>query len=63
MLTCIFDTACDQHISKPEPHGKHVIKYKNMQKWMVEFLGKYKSRGDKIILVNSIRNSQCLGSL
>ena len=34
--------------------GKHFIKYKGMRKWIVEFLGKFKSRGIKITRVNSI---------
>ena len=34
---------------------KHVTKYKNMPKWMVEFFRKPESRGDKIARVNSIR--------
>ena len=35
-------------------HSKHVKKYKNMRKWMVEFLNKSESRGNKISRVNSI---------
>ena len=34
---------------------KHVTKYKNMRKYLVEFLRKSWSRGDKIVPVNSIR--------
>ena len=33
---------------------KHVTKYKNMQKGMVEFPRKCESRGDKIALIYSI---------
>ena len=33
---------------------KHVTKYKNMRKWMVEFLRKFDNRGIKIARVNSI---------
>ena len=33
---------------------KHVTKYKNMRKWMVEFLGKFENRSIKIAGVNSI---------
>ena len=33
---------------------KHVIKYENMQKRMVEFLGKFENRGIEIARVNSI---------
>ena len=34
---------------------KHVITYKNMRPWMIEFLRKTKSHCDKIKQVNSIR--------
>ena len=33
---------------------KNVSKYKNMWKWMIEFLRKIENRGIKIALVNSI---------
>ena len=33
---------------------KHVSKYKNMLKWIVEFLGKFENRGTKINRVHSI---------
>ena len=33
---------------------KHVTKYKNMRKWIVEFLKKFENRGIKITQVNSI---------
>ena len=42
---------------------KHVSKYKNMQKWMVEFLRKYQSGGDKIARVNSIRITKSINLL
>ena len=34
--------------------GKHVTKYENKWKWMVEFLRKFENRGIKIGIVNSI---------
>ena len=51
---CIIDTACDRHSNETVTLRKHVTKYKNMQKWMVEFLRKYKGRGNIIARVNSI---------
>ena len=33
---------------------KQVIKYKNMRKWIVEFLRKYENRVTKIARINSI---------
>ena len=47
--------SCDRHSNKSATLKKHVIKYKNMRKLMVEFLRKIESRGDKIAWVNSIR--------
>ena len=38
----------DRHRNETVTLGKHVTKYKNMRKWMVEFLRKFDSRGDKI---------------
>ena len=34
---------------------KHVTKYKNLRKWMVEFRRQYENRVIKIARVNSIR--------
>ena len=42
---------------------KHVIKYKHMQKWMVEFLRKFEIRSVKIAQVNSIRITKSISSL
>ena len=53
-LTRIFDTACDRHSNETATPRKHVTKYRNMQKWMVEFLRKFESYGIKIALVKSI---------
>ena len=55
----------------PESHSfvatvslhKHVTKYKNMRKWMVEFLGKSERRGDKIARGNSIRVTESFNLL
>ena len=52
--TCIIDTAWDRHSNKTVTLRKYVTKYKNMQKWMVEFRRKSESRGDKIARFNSI---------
>ena len=41
---------------------KHV-KYKNMRKWMVEFLKKSESRGNKFFRVNSIRVTKFINFL
>ena len=45
--------ACDRHSNETVTLGKHVTKYKNMQKWMVEFLRKFENRCIKIAWVNS----------
>ena len=45
---------CDRHINETVTLRKHITKYKNMRKLMVEFHGKFKNRGIKIALVNSI---------
>ena len=45
--------ACDRHSNETVTLRKHVTKYKNKQKLMVEFLRKSESRGDKISGVNS----------
>ena len=34
--------------------GKQVSKYRNMRKWMIEFLRKFENRGTKIARVSSI---------
>ena len=39
---------CDRLSNETETLKKHVTKYKNMQKWIVEFLRKYENRGIKI---------------
>ena len=45
---------CDRHSIETVTFRKHVIKYKNRQKWMVEFLRKFEKHGIKIARVNSI---------
>ena len=49
--------------TKPVTLRKHVTKYKNMQKWTIEFLRKSVSRGDKIVRVNSIRITKSVNLL
>ena len=45
---------CDRHSNETVTLRKHVTKYKNVLKWMIEFLRQSESRGDKIVLVNHI---------
>ena len=40
--------ACDCHSNETVTVRKHVTKYKNMRKWMVEFFRKSENRGDEI---------------
>ena len=42
---------------------KHVTKYKDMRKWMVEFLRKIEGRGIKIARVNSIHITKSINLL
>ena len=46
--------ACYQHRNETITLEQHISKYKNMRKWMVKFLRKLQSRGDKIARVTSI---------
>ena len=46
--------ACDQHSNKTVTLRKHISKYKNMRKRMVEFFRKSEVDGDKIAGVISI---------
>ena len=46
--------SCDRHSNEAVTLRKHVTKYKNIRKWIVEFLRKSESRRDKIARVNSI---------
>ena len=39
---------CNRHSNETVTLKKHVTKYKNMRKWMLEFLGKFENRGIKI---------------
>ena len=49
--------ARDRHSNETVTLRKHVTKYKSMQKWLVEFLRKSESHGDKIArLPNSINS-------
>ena len=45
---------CDRHSNETAIFRKHVTKYKNIQKWMVEFLGKFENRGVKIARITFI---------
>ena len=49
--------SCDQHSIKTATLKKHVTKYKNMRKWMVEFLRKFENRGIKIARVKKVKSS------
>ena len=48
------DTACNRHINETVTLRKQVTKYKNMRKWMIEFLRKFENRGIKIARVKAI---------
>ena len=63
MAHMIFDTAYDRHRNEIATLRKHITKYKNMRKWMVEFLRKSESRGDKIAQVNPIRFTKSINLL
>ena len=45
---------CNRHNNETVTLRKYVSKYKNMQKWMVEFFRKFENRSIKIARVNSI---------
>ena len=45
---------CDRHSNETVTLRKHVMKYKNMRKLMLEFLRKFEDRGIKIARVNLI---------
>ena len=45
---------CDRHRNETVTLRKHITKYKNIRKWIVEILRKFKNRGIKIARVNSI---------
>ena len=45
---------CDRHNNKTVTLGKHISKYKNMRKWMVEFIKKIEKSCLKIARVNTI---------
>ena len=55
--------ACDRHSNEAVTLKKHVTKYKNMQKWMVEFINKSEIHDDKIARVNSIRITKSVNLL
>ena len=47
--------ACSRHTNLTVTQRKHVSKYENMRKWMIEFLRKFENHSIKIALVNLIR--------
>ena len=51
---------CDRHNNETVTFRKHVIKHKNMQKRMVEFLRKFENFGIKIAGVNSTLITKCM---
>ena len=54
---------CDRLSNETVTVMKHVTKYKNMRKWMVEFLRKFENHGIKIARVNSIRITKSINLL
>ena len=54
--------ACNQHSNETMTQGKHASKYKNIQKWMIEFLKKNENRGIKIARVTSILITKSINS-
>ena len=57
---CTFDTACNRHSNETLTLRKHVTKYRNMRKWMIEFFKKFDNFGIKIARVNSILISKTI---
>ena len=55
--------ACDRQSNETVTHRKHVIENRHMRKWMVEFLSKSDSRGNKIATVYSIRITKFINLL
>ena len=51
---------CDRHSNETVTRRKHVSKYKNMQKLIVEFRKKNENRGIKIARVNLILITQSI---
>ena len=54
---------CDRHSIETVTLRKHVTKYKNMRKWMVEFVRKFDNRAiksgrDNLILITKSINLQ-----
>ena len=50
----------DRHSNETATHMKHVTKYKNMRKLMLEFFKKIEDRGIKIARVHSILISKSI---
>ena len=59
----IIDEACNRHSNETVTLRKHVTKYMNMGKWMVEFFRKFKCRGTKIARINSIFMTESINLL
>ena len=51
---------CEWHSNETVTLRKHVANYKNMRKWMIEFLRKFENRGIKIARVNTILNTKSI---
>ena len=45
---------CDRHSNEAVTLRKYVSQYKNMRKWVVEFLRKFENRGIKISRVDLV---------
>ena len=54
---------CDRHSNETVTVRKHVTKYKNMRKLLIEFPPKIDNRGIKIARVNSIRITKSINLL
>ena len=55
--------ACDPHSNETATLPNNVTKYKQVRKWMVEFLSKSESRGMKIARVTSIRMTKSIKNI
>ena len=50
----VCDTAFNRHSNETVTPRKHVPKYKNMRKWMIEFPRKFENRDIKFVRINSL---------
>ena len=58
-----LDIAFNLHSNETLTFRKNVNKYKNMRKWMVEFLRKLKSHDINIARLNSVRLTKSISLL